>query len=258
MLLCVFRNERARWISALGQNINNKRSQDRTSELYTTTFTHTASTSLPDLSFKLIAPPCGWKMYFLLDWFLKNLLLHTDIQIRPVRLLWSDLWICVSVVLDAMQVEVIRTYTAKQPDELSLQVADVVLVSQPAEDGTSALRASLAFIAQSCSSSFYSFAHSFFSIPLIFHLPVSTVSFHHALLYALRLFFSAYLSHLMGPDTCLKMCFFNLNKNKNTQRPKVISFLVTMATDSIEHQKQRDHNSNTTHASVMHQYNFSF
>lgn len=38
-----------------------------------------------------------------------------------------------------MQVEVIRTYTAKQPDELSLQVADVVLVSQTVEDGTSAL-----------------------------------------------------------------------------------------------------------------------
>lgn len=34
-----------------------------------------------------------------------------------------------------MQVEVIRTYTARQPDELSLQVADVVLVSQTVEDG---------------------------------------------------------------------------------------------------------------------------
>lgn len=44
------------------------------------------------------------------------------------------------VVLDAMQVEVIRTYTAKQPDELSLQVADVVLISQSVEDGTSALK----------------------------------------------------------------------------------------------------------------------
>lgn len=33
------------------------------------------------------------------------------------------------------QVEVIRTYTAKQPDELSLQVADVVLISQTVEDG---------------------------------------------------------------------------------------------------------------------------
>ncbi|XP_026171501.1 rho guanine nucleotide exchange factor 26 [Mastacembelus armatus] len=54
-------NERARWISALGQNVNNKKSEDRT---------------------------------------------------------------------NLMQVEVIRTYTAKQPDELSLQVADVVLVSQ--------------------------------------------------------------------------------------------------------------------------------
>ncbi len=40
-----------------------------------------------------------------------------------------------------------RTYTAKQPDELSLQVADVVLVSQTVDDGTLALNASLAFIA---------------------------------------------------------------------------------------------------------------
>ncbi|KAK5868751.1 hypothetical protein PBY51_009740 [Eleginops maclovinus] len=59
-------NERARWISALGQNVNNNKSQDRTY---------------------------------------------------------------------VMQVEVIRTYTAKQPDELSLQVADVVLVLQTVEDG---------------------------------------------------------------------------------------------------------------------------
>lgn len=44
---------------------------------------------------------------------------------------------CVPVfVSDVVQVEVIRTYTAKQPDELSLQVADVVLVSQTVEDGT--------------------------------------------------------------------------------------------------------------------------
>uniref|UniRef100_A0A7N6BV42 Rho guanine nucleotide exchange factor 26 n=1 Tax=Anabas testudineus TaxID=64144 RepID=A0A7N6BV42_ANATE len=57
-------NERARWISALGQNGNSDKSQDRT---------------------------------------------------------------------NVMQVEVIRTYTAKQPDELSLQVADVVLVSQTVE-----------------------------------------------------------------------------------------------------------------------------
>ncbi|KAJ3591220.1 hypothetical protein NHX12_009166, partial [Muraenolepis orangiensis] len=59
-------NERARWISALGQNNNNNKNQDRSS---------------------------------------------------------------------AMQVEVTRTYTAKQPDELPLQVADVVLVSQTVEDG---------------------------------------------------------------------------------------------------------------------------
>ncbi|XP_045560011.1 rho guanine nucleotide exchange factor 26 isoform X2 [Salmo salar] len=59
-------NERARWISALGQSSNDEKNQDRT---------------------------------------------------------------------NAMQVEVTRTYTAKQPDELSLQVADVVLVSQTVEDG---------------------------------------------------------------------------------------------------------------------------
>uniref|UniRef100_A0A671VCJ5 Rho guanine nucleotide exchange factor 26 n=1 Tax=Sparus aurata TaxID=8175 RepID=A0A671VCJ5_SPAAU len=59
-------NERARWITALGRNVNNKKCQDRA---------------------------------------------------------------------NVMQVEVIRTYTAKQPDELSLQVADVVLVSQAVEDG---------------------------------------------------------------------------------------------------------------------------
>lgn len=40
-----------------------------------------------------------------------------------------------AAVSDVMQVEVIRTYTAKQPDELSLQVADVVLLSQTVEDG---------------------------------------------------------------------------------------------------------------------------
>lgn len=57
-----------------------------------------------------------------------------------------------------MQVEVIRTYTAKQPDELSLQVADVVLVSQTVDDGTLALSASPAF------------SLAFFSIPLISHL----------------------------------------------------------------------------------------
>lgn len=33
------------------------------------------------------------------------------------------------------QVEIIRTYTAKQSDELSLQVADVVLVYQKVNDG---------------------------------------------------------------------------------------------------------------------------
>ncbi|KAG9348147.1 hypothetical protein JZ751_001882 [Albula glossodonta] len=36
---------------------------------------------------------------------------------------------------NVMQVEIIRTYTSKQPDELSLQVADVVLVSQVVDDG---------------------------------------------------------------------------------------------------------------------------
>lgn len=70
-----------------------------------------------------------------------------------------------------MQVEVIRTYTAKQPDELSLQVADVVLVSQTVEDGTLAFNALPAL------------SLSFFSIPLISLLP--DLSFYHALLYTL-------------------------------------------------------------------------
>lgn len=81
--------------------------------------------------------------------------------------------------LDTMQVEVIRTYTAKQPDELSLQMADVVLVSQTVEDGMLSLNLVLVL-----------------STASLFHLPVSTVSFHF----------------------------------------------------HIEHQKQRDHNSNTAHA----------
>lgn len=33
------------------------------------------------------------------------------------------------------QVEIIRSFTAKQPDELSLQVADVVLIYQRVNDG---------------------------------------------------------------------------------------------------------------------------
>lgn len=37
--------------------------------------------------------------------------------------------------VDMVQVEVTRTYTARQPDELSLQVAEVVLVSQKVDDG---------------------------------------------------------------------------------------------------------------------------
>lgn len=43
-----------------------------------------------------------------------------------------------SVVLSSpalTQVEIIRSFTAKQPDELSLQVADVVLIYQRVSDG---------------------------------------------------------------------------------------------------------------------------
>ena len=108
-----------------------------------------------------------------------------------------------------MQMEVIRTYTAKQPDELSLQVADVVLVSQTVEDGTSPLRASLAFIAQSCS----------LSTAQLFHLPVFNCvlsAFHHALLYAFHLLLSTYLSHLMGRVTCFEDVVLNLNENTHT------------------------------------------
>ncbi|KAI4876844.1 hypothetical protein NFI96_016979 [Prochilodus magdalenae] len=74
-------NERARWISALGQSNNEKRKSNRISEFVS-----------PDQTFNC----------------------------KP----WTD----------DIQVEVIRTYTARQPDELSLQVADVVLVSQTVED----------------------------------------------------------------------------------------------------------------------------
>lgn len=46
----------------------------------------------------------------------------------------QSLFVCL-FFSDIIQVEVIRSYTAKQPDEMSLQVADVVLVSQHV-DGT--------------------------------------------------------------------------------------------------------------------------
>lgn len=85
---------------------------------------------------------------------------------------------------DVMQVEVIRTYTAKQPDELSLQVADVVLVSQTVDDGTFKLSVPLLPLSSpSCSPASLTFF--FFSIPLDSNLPVLTASIHHALLQAL-------------------------------------------------------------------------
>lgn len=54
-------------------------------------------------------------------------------QLKDFRFIY--LIVFPAAVSDVVQVEVIRTYTAKQPDELSLQVADVVLVSQTVEDG---------------------------------------------------------------------------------------------------------------------------
>lgn len=47
--------------------------------------------------------------------------------------LFNSAWLISSTAL--AQVEIIRTYTAKQSDELSLQVADVVLVYQKVNDG---------------------------------------------------------------------------------------------------------------------------
>lgn len=47
--------------------------------------------------------------------------------------LFNSAWLTSSTALT--QVEIIRTYTAKQSDELSLQVADVVLVYQKVNDG---------------------------------------------------------------------------------------------------------------------------
>lgn len=47
--------------------------------------------------------------------------------------LFNPAWLLSSPAL--RQVEIVRTYTAKQADELSLQVADVVLVYQKVSDG---------------------------------------------------------------------------------------------------------------------------
>jgi len=47
--------------------------------------------------------------------------------------LFNSAWLISSTGLT--QVEITRTYTAKQSDELSLQVADVVLVYQKVNDG---------------------------------------------------------------------------------------------------------------------------
>lgn len=47
--------------------------------------------------------------------------------------LFNPAWLLSSTAL--RQVEIVRTYTAKQADELSLQVADVVLVYQKVSDG---------------------------------------------------------------------------------------------------------------------------
>lgn len=54
-LSCAFRNERARWISALGQNISNK-CQDRTSKFHRTM-----------IQLCPIAPPCGHQVNCVLD-----------------------------------------------------------------------------------------------------------------------------------------------------------------------------------------------
>lgn len=91
--------------------------------------------------------------------------------------------LCVCVVKDVMQVEVIRTYTAKQPDELSLQVADVVLISQTVE-GALVLNACLIY----CSVLLFVQLHS----PLVF------LSFHtslfqaHAFIMLLRSVYSSF------------------------------------------------------------------
>lgn len=81
------------------------------------------------LLFELVAPPCGPSAKL-------NVNAVVNSGTKPEAMFF---WFWVLFVLalpDVMQVEVIRTYTAKQPDELSLQVADVVLVSQHV-DGTS-------------------------------------------------------------------------------------------------------------------------
>lgn len=80
-----------------------------------------------------------------------------------------------------MQVEVIRTYTAKQPDELSLQVADVVLVSQTVEDGRFSLShlltlARFLVLSPSTSLVFPTFTFSFQQCPFIMHVHIQSSS----------------------------------------------------------------------------------
>lgn len=93
-----------------------------------------------------------------------------------------------------MQVEVIRTYTAKQPDELSLQVADVVLVSQTVEGASPLFAAQLTI-----------------SIPHLLHTFFS---------------FSVSLSH-----NGLKICLNGVRYYTNTMTRVLISLSVTIATD---------------------------
>lgn len=106
-----------------------------------------------------------------------------------------------------MQVEAIRTYTAKQPDELSLQVADVVLVSQTVEDSTLASDASAAF------------SLTFLNVPPISHLPVLTIWFHHA--FSSTVLFSTYLFHIKNylfKDVLINLCKHTLLAFKKKQR----------------------------------------
>lgn len=93
--------------------------------------------------------------------------------------------LCPLLPLALTQVEIIRSFTAKQPDELSLQVADVVLIYQCVSDGE-----------WECSDGGAGG-------------PVFRVSFCHHCLYSLSLWFPHMRLPLLYLHFIASKCFFN-------------------------------------------------
>lgn len=74
---------------------------------------------------------CLWVLVF---WSWENILSQGRTQLHR-RFVTGIVYLSFFSSTALTQVEIIRTYTAKQSDELSLQVADVVLVYQKVNDG---------------------------------------------------------------------------------------------------------------------------